>query len=285
MSVEVEYGHSSGDPLLDGGPLDASVVRAYMSDSKAPQLLGKAIRTVGEMVDGSWQDLSGKLGIAPTLDRNPYWASEYQDKIDKFQWGPEFFMGRREVIDLREERSKRKSILEPQIVVALGGSDFGGNTRVFIGAFSEIGLAAKADVFVKDLKSWDDFPAHVGPSVEFHDPGSYFPEYLASADLAVTAAGTTVAEISFLGVKAILISVVANQEESAQALRALKVGAVLSSDQADFPAKLIGLLREALLSSAANPYRLIDSKGAQRVAEIITSSMLSNGKTQRICKG
>ena len=276
--VEVQEGDFSAGPLLAGGVWDALVVDAYTLNQKALELLEKAIPTVAVIVDGPWQDVAGKLGIAPTLGRNPSWVSEYRERFDGFYWGPEFFMLRREVIDLSAERAKRKSNSEPQIVVALGGSDFGGKTKAVMRALSEIGLPAKVDVFVKDPKSWEAFPAHAGQSVEFHEPGVEFLEYLANADLAVTAAGTAVAEISFLGADAVLIPVVANQEENAKALRDLKVGAVLDSDQADFPAQLVELVREALLSPTAHPQGLIDSNGAERVAEILSSSIRSKLK-------
>jgi len=276
--LEVEEGDFSADPLLAGGALDALVVDAYTLDEKALQLLEKAIPTVAVFVDGPWQNVSGKMAIAPTLDGNPAWVSGYRKRFEEFHWGPEFFMIRREVIELRKKRSRRSPDSEPRIVVALGGSDLGGHTGTVLSALSETGKAAKIDVFAPAPGIWGNFRANGGHFVEFHEPGPAFLEYLGNADLAVTAAGTMAAEISFLGVEAIFIPVAPNQQENALALRALKLGVVLNLDEADFPEQLVESVQKSFLSPTVNPRHLITSKGAQRVADILISSRLSNGK-------
>lgn len=276
--VEVGEGDFSTDGLLAGGVVDALVVDAYTLNQKALQLLEKAIPTVAVIVDGPWQEVNGKLAIAPTLDGNPFWASEYRKRFEEFHGGPEFFMLRREVIELRKKRSNRSPNSEPQIVVALGGSDLGGHTGTVLSALGETGAAARIDVFAPKPANWSDFRADGGHFVEFHEPGPEFLEYLGNADLAVTAAGTTAAEISFLGVRAIFIPVVANQRENARALRELGVGTVLNLDHSDFARQFAESVQKTLLSPTVDQHRLITSKGAERVADILISSMLSNGK-------
>ena len=269
---EVEEGDFSADSLFAGGLWDALVIDAYTLNQRALQFLEKAIPTVAVIVDGPWQDVSGKLAIAPTLNENPSWAIEYQKRFEEFYWGPEFFMMRLEVIELRKKRSRRSPNLEPQIVVALGGSDLGGHTGTVVSALCETGVAARIDVFAPKPANWFDSRAQGGPFVEFHEPGPAFIEYLGNADLSVTGAGTTAAEISFLGVKAIFIPVAANQQENVRALRDLGVGTVLCFDHCDFTRLLAESVRTTLLSPAVDRHSLISSRGAERVAQVLCAS-------------
>lgn len=266
---EVREGDFSAGYFPTGDSFDALVVDAYTLDQKALASLEERFPVVAVMIDGPWQELSGKLAIAPTLNRNPAWAAEYQERFEEFHWGPEFLMLRSEVLEARKRRAQRIPNSKPRIVVALGGSDIGGHTDAVMKVLTNSGRAAEIDVFVAGPVDQFNVNSKLVESVRFHEAGPVFLDYLANSDLAVTAAGTTAAEVSFLGVEAIFIPVVANQKENAMALRNAGFATVIDIGHDDFAGQLAEAVLKALASRGSKPDFLVLPNGVARMAKAL----------------
>lgn len=271
---EVPEGNFSADLLSTGDAFDALVVDAYTLNQKALGLLEKALPKVAVIIDGPWQDVRGKLAIAPTLEANPSWVDEYQKRFEEFHCGPQFFMLRQEVIRCSEERSSRSANLKPRIVVALGGSDVCGKTAEVVetlaGAFPAVGI----DAFGSGRLS-SAVGSRAERRVTFLPPGPDFLAKLELADVAVVGAGTTVAEVVFLKIPSIVIVVASNQLSNYQFIKRSALGVALLSEDPDFLGLLVVGVGELLSDSPDLFIRLspdepvIDALGSSRVRDIV----------------
>jgi UDP-2,4-diacetamido-2,4,6-trideoxy-beta-L-altropyranose hydrolase len=117
--------------------------------------------------------------------------------------------------------------------------------------------------------------AHQSLPVRFLKDTSSMPELMAWADIAVSAAGSTCAEMSLLGLPSILISVAANQEPVAQELSRRHAAIHLGSSKQVTAAEIGGSV-QALLSSpeqrtslSRRSQELVDGEGSERVRAAI----------------
>lgn len=106
------------------------------------------------------------------------------------------------------------------------------------------------------------------------DPGVGMAELMAGADLAITAGGTTMWELSAMGVPFIAVIVAENQRLSTLAMAALGFPCVMAANVAgELPEKLRALMGNAALRQelAAAGQRLVDGEGAARVCGAISN--------------
>lgn len=108
----------------------------------------------------------------------------------------------------------------------------------------------------------------------YRDPAD-LRELMASADVAVSAAGTTVWELCALGVPTVLVTVAANQVRGAAALdragAAINLGPVAALTARDLGVRLRSILEDAPLRArlATAASALVDGRGAGRVVEAL----------------
>lgn len=99
------------------------------------------------------------------------------------------------------------------------------------------------------------------------------PELMAWADVAITAGGSTLWELCFMGLPALMLVLAPNQEPAVRALHAAGVAQWVSSPEELAPA-LCALLpdagRRARMSGAGR--RLIDGRGVDRVMELMEAA-------------
>lgn len=110
------------------------------------------------------------------------------------------------------------------------------------------------------------------------DPGAGMAELIAGADLAITAGGTTMWELSAMGVPFIAVVVAENQRLSTLAMTALGFPCVTAENViGKLPEKLRMLIGDAARRQqlAAAGQRLVDGKGASRVCAEISKLALA----------
>ena len=111
-----------------------------------------------------------------------------------------------------------------------------------------------------------------------HVAASNVPQIMAGCDLAITAAGSTVYELGYLGVPMLLVVTADNQRPIATALDQLgvadRIDELGTSRTADLPSALESILRDpgrrALF--AARFRDLVDGQGAARVVAVLSES-------------
>ena len=109
------------------------------------------------------------------------------------------------------------------------------------------------------------------------DPGAGIAELIAGADLAITAGGTTMWELSAMGVPFIAVVVAENQRLSTLAMTALGFPCITAENVIDkLPEKLRTLIGDAARRQrlAAAGQRLVDGEGAPRVCAEISKLAL-----------
>ncbi len=188
--------------------------------------------------------------------------------------------------EFRAWHGRRRTVVPraKQIVVMLGGADHANHTREIldiVGALTRDAVAATA-IIGPSNPHWPalrpNSPLSTVPSVTLlRDPPDLV-ERMASADLAIAAAGTTTWELCCLGVPTILVVAADNQHIVANALRdegaALSVGAWNESTAQAIGRAVTMLIadpeRRASMSQRAS--RLVDGWGASRVVDALLST-------------
>jgi UDP-N-acetylglucosamine:LPS N-acetylglucosamine transferase len=117
--------------------------------------------------------------------------------------------------------------------------------------------------------------ALLGQHMRIHKSGPGFLKHLVAADVAIVGAGTTSAEVAFLGVPAIFIPVAENQSENILAIERAGLGFVVAPENGGFEGHLVKALLELLDPGIARDYsmrgrKLVDGHGVSRVARILT---------------
>lgn len=191
--------------------------------------------------------------------------------------GPEYALLRPEFAAHRHTPPLPLSHRRPIIFVNFGGTDFGGLTARATRAFLQedvtliavLGAGAPASS-VEDVNALKD----QNPDLEvFVDPPD-FTALLASSDLAVGAAGTSVWERCALGIPSLLAVLADNQALIAKSM--VETGAALFLDTSSDIAmrrSLRGALDSpsTLASMAARSAAICDGQGARRVADILSA--------------
>ncbi|MFH1263276.1 MAG: UDP-2,4-diacetamido-2,4,6-trideoxy-beta-L-altropyranose hydrolase [Pseudomonadota bacterium] len=210
------------------------------------------------------QNIHARADMYPSLGRNT-----------RLLLGTEFALLRREFRNTPRGPHPIPDTASKVLVVA-GGTDPRGLTAKILEAMESI----EDDVFeVRVIGPHAVENERVGhhPIAAFDHVGN-LSEHLRWADLVVSAAGSTVWETLFLGVPAILVSIAANQEPTAQALAAQRVVRFLGSVDHVGPKHLAAEIhslahdsRSRRRMSEAGP-RIVDGKGAERVCAAIGGS-------------
>jgi spore coat polysaccharide biosynthesis predicted glycosyltransferase SpsG len=192
--------------------------------------------------------------------------------------GPQFALVRKEIRDLRRTSSSRLSKTEkPNLLVMFGGTD-------------PRNLSLIVSEAIESIDS--DFEIHfVAPKANINSIGSYLPAnraniheltpkievLLSKADVVFSAAGTSVLDISCIGIPSIYMSVADNQNSAIGAIDDLGLGLTVKSEtnSRKFKDEIIEFinacafdwqLREDLFT---NSQELVDGLGARRVVELI----------------
>ncbi len=259
-----------GPGQFEGEEYYALVIDSYDLEQGSLDLLQRHIPRVAVIVDGPWQSLRGQVGIAPVLLGNRPWINTYKSRFQSFHHGPGYFMLRKEVVSASLQSRKLIRPAMPRIVVSLGGAQEGKPLRQIIRVLEDLEGPFQVDVFSRNQMQLSLPPQNKETIFSFHPPGSNFLGALASSSFAITAAGTTVAELLFLGVPAIYIPVANNQRENIIAIKELELGPILSPHPFFFRKRLSSVVRSTIIAEPDfNRRQLIDELGSARVLEAI----------------
>ena len=270
VRVDVPEGDFSGALFEDLG-LDALLIDSYRLSNIQLGVLQSIVPTVGVMLDGPWQELTGSIAIAPTLDTKSSWLEEAGRNFDQFYCGPSFILLRDEVLGMdRQFQLAKKKDQHPRIVVSTGGGTNNLGLEILRSLLQrpkpanfDIFFSPSQELLVEILKS-----PH---TVTTHARGSTLLALLSSTDVVVSAAGTSAAELLFLGVPTIFVPTAENQAENAASIERLGLGPVVRPGSTAFEEDLLDALDFTLRSLSASPQTKIpvDARGAMRIAEVM----------------
>jgi UDP-2,4-diacetamido-2,4,6-trideoxy-beta-L-altropyranose hydrolase len=219
------------------------------------------------------------------LNQNAYAVDAlYRDRESgtELLLGLQYAMLRREFLRWRETRSRSRDA-GFRTLVTLGGSDPENLTLRVVESLQLVKLATLEVTIVSGGSSphFDDLEAAVATSrvqARLLRNVTNMPELMAWANVAISAAGTTVLELAFMGIPAILFTVADNQRANAKAWEDLGFAQNLGN-LADAATEQ---LAEAVRGLIADPERrkrmadsaraLVDGLGAKRVAARLAAS-------------
>lgn len=273
--LPVPPGELSADLLLSVEP-DWVVVDSYQLPAEQLSGLGARVPVLA-IVDGELRGIRAALYLEQNLG---------SDELDwdlpdggRMLAGGEFALIRDAV--LRERRTAPWVITgTPRVVAVLGGTDPLG---VVVPVAAQLAaLETRVDL---TLVAAPEHEAEVTrllaghPSARVVSPSSELAELLGTADLAVSAAGTSAWEICTLGLPAVLIAVVDNQTGSLNRMadQGLVLGIDLTADPAGLD-RLGGLLEQLATDEATRrslsrrATALFDGLGKRRVVEAMEAA-------------
>ncbi len=187
--------------------------------------------------------------------------------------GCHYAMLRREFLQASRKNATSETV--SRILLTLGGADSQNLTKQFlvvlclcIPANAQIHVViGPANPHVAELQEI----ASTKERIALHVAPENLPQIMADCDLAVTAAGSSVYELAYLGVPMLLVVAAENQRSIATALdnlgAAVRVDEFPSSRTADLPSAFERLVSDKRLRAecAAKGRQLVDGQGAARV--------------------
>ncbi len=192
--------------------------------------------------------------------------------------GTQYCMLRRE-FNLWRDWKRKISTMGHKVLITMGGSDSDNVTLFVMQALQEITAASFEVVIViggsnPHLASIEHVVRDSRHSVRIIANSANMPEWMAWADLAVSAAGSTCWEICALGLPALLICVAENQAASARSLADLGAALFLDTRGETTTSALRVAIEELEEPSVREKFsrlgrKLVDFSGAVRVATAI----------------
>lgn len=194
--------------------------------------------------------------------------------------GPKYALLRAEFLNVKAGLSD--SAHTPHVLVTFGGSDPADLTHRVLGALREAGVDVQVTALVgpayRDVDSLQEMISRkTGPPIAIrHDPKE-LPALMASADLAVTAGGSSCLEFACLGVPMVVLQAADNQRGLAAGLE--RAGAALNLGwHADVPdASVVAAVRSLLNGGARRRAMgdagrsLVDGLGCRRILEVVAA--------------
>lgn len=198
--------------------------------------------------------------------------------------GPRYALLRRQFSVLpqpvRETPARARKLL-----VTLGAADLENVTLTVVQALQELDADGFEAVVVvgganPHQPALEDALAPSAARIRLVRDARNMPELMAWADLAISAAGSTTLELAFMGVPMLLLVLADNQAPVARCMAALGAARDLGRASALNPAGIAEAIRgllaapEERAAQSAAGRRLVDGRGAQRVAGILKRPLL-----------
>ena len=252
---------------------DLLVVDSYEVPCEDINAASNEITTLA-IVDNDSRGIQSHFLLDHNLDATPFTLISGSSQLI----GPKFALVREEIRAIRRSKSHRvNEELNPSVLVVSGGTD-------------PTGLAVKVSQLISELDSEFDLSfitnqanvkevAHNLPKNR-HNVYSQRPDIqnlLVNADIVISAAGTSVLDLSCIGVPTIYFSVAENQNANLAIISDLEIGLTMPKSASDLELK--DRLQEYIRKCAfdldtrellfQNSQKFVDGNGAQRVVEEI----------------
>lgn len=195
--------------------------------------------------------------------------------------GPSYALLRNEFQTLRLQQTNKIPSLKQLLVFFTAGDDQGETLKAMQGIVL-FGKAVQVDVVIG--KGNPDMLAIKAMCAVQHwsyqCQVDYMPALIAQADLVIGGGGSSNWERCALGVPALVVILAENQAAIANALDnagvIINLGWNSTLQATDYATALNALTTERLAALSERAFQLVDSKGAQRVVEILTENQLIN---------
>ena len=176
----------------------------------------------------------------------------------------------------------------PRVLVIMGGSDPDNLSLQIARSANKLSVSVDLQIIVGPsnphlelLRKESEEAKHPWT---LHDSPSDLAELFCSADLVITAAGSTSWELAYLGVPFVAIVIAGNQEPIAEELKRRQVAVVLERAK-ELSSTILDRAISKLSEDCAfrrqlsiNAQRLVDGKGASRVCEALELNLLHLGR-------
>jgi len=284
QTAKLALGSSASWVVVDGYQFGAEYQRSLKEE--AIQLLfvddnGHAASYVADIVLN--QNAHASADLYP--DRHAY---------TKLLLGPRYAMLRREFNPWRESKREIPQVAR-KVLVTLGGSDPKNATLKVIGALQQLkvdGLRVTALVGGSNphLHVIERAAINSGREIKIVVNASDVPELMASADVAVCAAGSSCWEMCLLGLPAVLLDLGANQTPVARKLDELGAAINVGSANAVSSEQVAGALDSLIHSPDTRKHmskqsrHLVDGMGAERVRAFLDGDLRLRRSLESDCQ-
>lgn len=282
---------------------------ASLEDAQATARIAKAIAAPWVVIDGyqftpSYRRTLKAAGVflvaLDDLGRQPLFDADivvnhniYAETLAyRVNPGTRLLLGPRYVLLRREFRSLRatsRPVTSPvrRILLTLGGSDPSNTTALALQALKTMPLSdTTIDVVIGGANphrnTLEQFAEQAQHKIRLHYNVQDMPSLMATADLALCAAGTTALELAFAGVPAILCATADNQEAALRAFQeqgaALSIGLAESLTVDTIRTALLQLIHDEVLrhTLSSRARALVDGEGAGRVLHAMFTRLTSH---------
>jgi spore coat polysaccharide biosynthesis predicted glycosyltransferase SpsG len=255
---------------------DFLVVDSYKISTDVINSAAQKIETLA-IVDNETRGISARY----LLDHNLGARKFLTDARTRQLIGPQFALVRKEIRDLRRTSSSRLGKTEkPILLVMFGGTDprnlssFVSETINSIDADFEIHFVAP-QANINSIKS--NLPSN---RANIHELTPRIEVLLSKADVVFSAAGTSVLDLSCIGIPSIYMSIAENQNPAIRAIDDLGLGLTIKSgiNSRKFKNEIVESINACAFDqqlredSFTNSQELVDGLGASRVVSIMLAS-------------
>ncbi|MCQ9163669.1 GNAT family N-acetyltransferase [Arthrobacter sp. STN4] len=122
---------------------------------------------------------------------------------------------RRSILNLGTASTDPSEGRRLRVMIVMGGTDAKNLTNYMVQCWLDTGLDAECHV-VAQPEAFRSLDANIRRVLTVHDPGPDIPRFFPEMDLIVTASGTTIWELAYLGTPMAVLQVVDNQNENYQ---------------------------------------------------------------------
>lgn len=196
--------------------------------------------------------------------------------------GPEYALLRRQFSEMARPVRQTPAVAR-KLLVTLGAADFDNVTLTVIHALQQLDAETfEATIVVggsnPHLESLERALNQGPASIRLVRDAQNMPELMAWADFAIGAAGSTTLEFAFMGVPMILLVLADNQAPVADRMQTLgaarSLGSAASAQEIARAIRQLAPAAEERAAMSATAQRLVDGRGARRVALFLKASLL-----------
>jgi len=245
-------------------------VDSYQPQGSLRQALGEAGIRLSSMEDG----INGRRPADLVLDPSPGSVSSYRASDGSFRMlrGAGAIPLRELILSLRTAQLPGNESPDLNVLIVMGGTDARDLTKYLVEGWLATGSGGQCHVVGQRglVESWG-LPESA--NVIAHAPGPDVPLLFPAMDLVITASGTTIWELAYLGVPMAIAQVVENQRDNYDYAVSRSMAAGLGSFVDGKPARddIIATLRNLRESKAsrdilsATARRIVDGNGGRNI--------------------